>query len=72
MEIVKNETDAPDVAEAESPPDQASQVIAEIKIQAMSNGEVAITMPVGLTLWSLRGILAKAVDSACGLEVTVS
>lgn len=69
VEIVKNETEGDEGAGAETP---APQVVAEIKIQAMSNGEVAITMPVGLTLWSLRGILAKAVDSACGLEVTVS
>lgn len=47
------------------------QVVAEVKLQAMDDGNVAITMPKGLNLWDLRGILAKALNTACGLEINI-
>lgn len=47
------------------------QIVAEIKLQAMSDGNVAITMPNGLNLWDLRGIIAKALSTACGLEIII-
>ena len=60
------------VTPIETPADTQPKVVAEILLQALSTGNVAMTIPQGLNIWDLRGILAKALYSANGLEVKIT
>ncbi len=48
---------------------EGPKVVTEISIQALDNGEVSVTMPQGSNVWILRGIIVKALQAVCNLEI---
>lgn len=39
---------------------EGPKIVLQIVVDALDNGEVAITLPQGSNIWVLRGIIAKA------------
>ncbi len=48
---------------------EGPKVVVEIMVQAKDDGNVSVTIPEGSNIWVIQGIMAKALNAVCNLQI---